>query len=225
MEISCSQCNTVFTVDVGVVAEEEIEVVCPGCFYLHSVRVQVPASKRETKVEKKGPQRPQSQSLLGDGGVGERLRDGFTLHFELRHPERPEPLRHNPFVIKQLIYAGQLDGTEEFRENQGRWYPIGEHPEFERIFRLLGKTVKTRSEDANASRDRRFAGWKGVRPTLEARQPTPTEQPSEPILQRISIPAVLEPVTELPKKRPALGIGLGVAFLLLIAVVAYLFLR
>lgn len=224
MEISCSQCNTVFTVDVGVVAEEVIEVVCPGCFYLHSVRVQVPAARRETKVEKKGPTR-QPQSLLGDGGVGERLRDGFTLHFEVRHPSRPEPVRYNPFEIKQLIYVGQLDGTEEFRENQGRWFPIGEHPEFERVFQLLGKAVKTRGDYSGPARDRRFAGWKGVRVAAETKALPVVELPHEPILQRLSLPEILEPVVQGPKQRPMLWLAVGGAVVVVAAAVLFLLVR
>jgi len=224
MEISCSQCNTVFTVDVGVVAEEEIEVVCPGCFYLHSVRVQVPAARRETKVEKKGPTRL-PQSLLGDGGVGERLRDGFTLHFEVRHPSRPEPVRYNPFEIKQLIYIGQLDGTEEFRENQGRWFPIGEHPEFERVFQLLGKAVKTRGDDSGPSRERRFAGWKGVRVAAETKVQPAMEPSSEPILPRLTLPEILEPVVEGPKKRPVIWLALGGMVVVLAAIAVFLLFR
>ena len=36
------------------------------------------------------------------------------------------PRKLNPFEIKRLIYKGDLDGSEEFRENMGRWFAIGE---------------------------------------------------------------------------------------------------
>lgn len=190
MEITCSQCTTVFLVDVGLAVDEEIEVVCPGCFYLHAVRIPALELRREEKVERRAPElRPGSP--LGEGGVAERLRDGFTLTFEVRHPARPEPLRLNPFVIRQKIYAGELDGQEEFRENQGRWFPIGEHPEFMRVFQILGKSVRSMGDEPVQGNQRRFAGWKGAEPAREA-----------PVVEAIS---PLEPRAALPPSKSSLS--------------------
>lgn len=233
MEITCQSCSTAFIIDISVTPEEVVEVVCPGCFQLHKVRVPaLPGRKDEPHHA------PGGVSLES---VAERLREGFTLFFEVRHPHRPETHRLSPYAIQQQIYAGVMDGTEEFREHQGRWFPIGEHPEFGRLFQLMGRTVTTQSEDQDGGA-RRFAGWKGV-PVQEALSapgaapapmsgtsgtPAPVMSPASPtasdvrpaVVSRTS-PPVAQPPSDVRTQPRRTGLYLGLALLLLAALVGW----
>lgn len=223
MEITCQQCSTLFMVDVGLNPGAELEVVCPGCFQLY--RVQLPSQPKKPEGSSEGrPSRGRLQP--GDGGVAERLRDGFTLHFELRHPSRPDILKLNPFTIKQRIWTGQLDGTEEFRENQGRWFRVGEHPEFARLFQLKGLRINTESAEPQGGGQRRFAGWKQALPSAGSASTGPeplsiveaTPSKSSPLLE--SVPGVV-----LPRARRSVWVSGVVLLLIGVAVVLYVLWR
>jgi len=91
MEITCEQCGTVFSVDPESLAGDTKEVVCPGCFQFHILptsRASAEAAPVEAAAEKISP--------LGDGGVVDRLRDGFTLTLDVRHPLWDAPRKLNP---------------------------------------------------------------------------------------------------------------------------------
>ena len=185
MELTCQQCSTVFTIDMTPAPGQAIEVVCPGCFQLHKV-VGPPARPASVAPPPESPGRSEgAKSPLGDGGVADRLRAGFTLGLEVRHASWSEPRRLNPFEIERLIYEGQLDGTEEFRENAGRWFSIGEHPDFALVFQLVGRPVVKPVGKGDGSQPR-FSGWRSM-PTPVA---TPALPASGPFPAAVSSPAI-----------------------------------
>lgn len=220
MEITCQQCSTLFMVDVGLNPGAELEVVCPGCFQLY--RVQLPSQPKKPEGSAEG-RSSRGRLQPGDGGVAERLRDGFTLHFELRHPARPEVLKLNPFVIKQRIWTGQLDGTEEFRENQGRWFRVGEHPEFARLFQLKGLRINTESAEPQGGGQRRFAGWKHALPPPPSATEVEPTQGSELSLPLASVGREHVPGLSRKKARWPLLLGGGLLLVVLVGLLLYFF--
>lgn len=222
MEITCQQCSTLFMVDVGLNPGSELEVVCPSCFQLY--RVQLPTTPKRQEPAGEG-RTMRGRPLPGEGGVAERLRDGFTLHFELRHPSRQDVYKLNPFAIKQRIRAGQLDGTEEFRENQGRWFRVGEHPEFARLFQLKGLAINTESVETPGGSQRRFAGWKQTLPTAqEEPKPSKVGNLPEPLFSK-ALPLV-QALPEVTATRRARLLWVGAGLIGLVAVgIAFFLLR
>lgn len=207
MEITCQQCGTVFSVDPDSVSGDSKEVVCPGCFQFHVLPTS--SSRPVPRVEE--PDEESKVSPLGDGGVVDRLRDGFTLFFEVRHPAWPSSRKLNPFEIRQRIYQREFDGEEEFREKAGRWFSIGEHPDFAKVFQIIGRPLAIKTNEPADPSQRKFTGWKGsTKHHPPASAPAPESAP-EP-----------EPEDKQPLNRWPLLLAIGVTIIAIIALLAML---
>ncbi len=202
MEITCEQCGTVFSVDPDAVAVGTREVVCPGCFQFHTL----PATEESGGEDPESGPSETAISQIGNTGIADRLRDGFTLTFEVRHPEWSSVRELNPYEIQQCIYDGEFDGQEEYREKAGRWFPIGDHPRFALTFQLVGVTLASTTAEPAEAAQRKFVGWKSAtqaRPGMTPVQPSRAVEPTPE--------TDLEPTPALKSRKWVWFIGAGVA--------------
>ncbi len=211
MEITCEQCGTVFSVDPDAVSVGTREVVCPGCFQFHAL----PGPEGPPSTNDAGGSVETPVPHLGAGGIADRLRDGFTLAFEVRHPAWDTIRKLNPYEIQQCIHGGEFDGQEEYREKAGRWFRIGDNPDFALTFQLVGITLESTRDEQVDPAHRKFVGWKSaaVAPAAPAEvSPEPAEKEGEESA-RVVVPE---------SRKWALLAGAGLAIAVVAAVLAAL---
>ena len=230
MDVTCDQCGASFSVEPPDAFSAHVEGVCPACFQVLSIAVPAPgleALKGEPPLSPDFPDMVgEAEVSLMDASVAERVRDGFSLDYEVRHPRWPRARRMHVVDIRRAIYDGRFDGQEEYQMGSSGWTNIVENSEFERIFKLIAKEPVHAPHGNTGAPASRFSGWKAA----QSSKTTPANEHRGS--RRVPDSQLLSSRNELRKGLPARVFSLGslsrylivLGILVLMLVLVFLFL-
>ncbi len=130
------------------------------------------------------------------------------MEWEVQGPRGEMLGHHDPWSIRQSLYAGTFSGMEKVRQAHGDWEPLLDQPEYEEILRVVGNDV-----DAMRLASQNIKGWRRDASASRKRMitPGPDALPAAPETIKAS-EAIWE---EIP---PGLAMGVVAGVLLLVGV-------
>ena len=133
-----------------------MKVPCPSCGARITVKEDAPGGQQTCPA------------CMTGFAVASESEDLPLMEWELQGPRGEMLGHHDPWSIRQALYAGEFSGMERVRQPHGNWESLLDKPEYEEVLRVVGKDV-----GAMRLASQNIKGWRKDASASQKRMITP----------------------------------------------------
>ena len=120
-----------------------MKVPCPSCGARITVKEDAPGGQQTCPA------------CMTGFTVASDAEDLPPMEWEVQGPRGEMLGHHDPWSIRQALYAGEFSGMEKVRQPHGNWEFLLDKPEYEEVLRVVGNDV-----DAMRLASQNIKGWR-----------------------------------------------------------------